>query len=66
MIRFPKISSVLQKKHQGQVAISWNGKVLGYGKDSVQALEKAKKEMSDIEEKEFLVFRVHHDEILAV
>ena len=60
MIKPPKISAVLQKKHQGEVAISLNGKVIAFGKNAVKALTKAKSKMPDIEKKEFAVSKIHH------
>lgn len=63
----PKISATFQKKHRGETAIAWDGKVLGVGKDALVALKTAKKKMPDIESKRFLVFRVHHpNEILVM
>ena len=38
----PKISAVFKKKYSGQVVISWNGKILGVGEDSMKALKKQK------------------------
>ncbi|MEK9167053.1 MAG: hypothetical protein AAB836_02000 [Patescibacteria group bacterium] len=61
----PKISAVFKKKYSGQVVISWNGKILGVGEDSMKALKKAKKIMPSIESKEFLVSRIHHG-VLAI
>ena len=65
MVKPAKISSVLKKKCNGHIVISLNGKVLGVGKDAVLALNDAKKKMKDIEDKEFLVSRIHDKEILA-
>lgn len=62
----PKISSALAEKYKGYIAISLEGKILGIGEDSLIALENAKKKIPDIEEKEFLVSRIHYDEVLAV
>ncbi len=61
----PNYSAVFQKKYSGQVVISWNGKILGIGEDSMKALQKAKKVMPTIESKEFLVSRIHHA-VLAI
>ena len=55
----PKISAVMQKAHQGQTAISLNGKVIAFGKNAIEALMKAKKSDKDIEEKDFAISRVH-------
>lgn len=66
MVKVPKISALLKKKCQGHIAISLNGIVIGVGKDSIFALKDAKKKMPDIEQKEFLVSRIHNDEVLAV
>jgi len=65
MPQAPKISAALQKNHSGEVAISLNGKVIAVGKTSTEALKKAKKKVPDIEEKEFLVSRIHHKYIAA-
>lgn len=59
MIASPKISAVMRKKYPGKTVISWNGKILGVGENAVIALKKAKKVMSNIEEKEFLVSRIY-------
>ena len=66
MVVSPKISSVIAKKYKGCIAISLDGKIIGIGRDSVIALENAKSKMHNIEEKDFLVSRIHHDEVLAV
>lgn len=55
----PKISAVLKKKHPRGVVISLDGKILGVGKDTVQALKEAKKNMPEIEKKEFAISRIH-------
>ena len=55
----PKISSAMQREHQGQTAISFNGKVIAFGKNAIAALKKAKKFVKDIEEKDFVISRVH-------
>ena len=60
MIKIPKISAALQKKHTGKVAISLDGKIIAVGKTTMTAFKKAKKNMPDIENKEFLVSRIHH------
>jgi len=54
----PKISAVVKKKHAGEVAISMNGKVVAVGKNSVEALKKAKQVDPNIEDKEFLISRI--------
>lgn len=64
-MNIPKISTAKQKQHKGEVAISWNGKVIAFGKNSVEALKKAKKVMPNIEEKEFSVSRIHHKYLAA-
>jgi hypothetical protein len=61
----PKISAVMRKKHQGDVAISFNGKIIAIGNDAIEALKKAKKTMHDIENKEFLVSRIQYKYIAA-
>ncbi len=61
----PKISAAIQKEHQGKVAISLNGEIIAIGKDGIDALKKAQKVMPNIEEKEFLVSRIHPQYIAA-
>ncbi len=62
----PKISSALAEKHKGETAISLlSGKVVAFGKNAVEALNKAKEVMPDIEEEEFMISRIH-GKILAV
>ena len=56
----PKISAAVEEKHRGEIVISLDGKVLAFGKDGRDALKKAKKVMPDIDNKEFLVFRIRH------
>ena len=47
----PKISSALAEKHKGETAISLlSGKVVAFGKNAVEALNKAKEVMPDIED----------------
>ncbi len=58
MIKAPYISATLEKNHPGEVIISLNGKILGIGKNTIIAVENAKKVMPDIDEKEFLVSRI--------
>lgn len=58
MPKSPHISSALKRDHAGEVTISWNGKILGMGKNAVLALKKAKKVMPNIEDKEFLISRI--------
>ena len=58
MPKSPHISVALKKEHAGDVIISWNGKILGMGKNAILAIKKAKKQMPSIEEKEFLISRV--------
>lgn len=65
MPKTPKITAVLEEKYKGQIVISLNGKILGIGADSILALKKAKKNMKNIEEKEFLVSRIHGNEAIA-
>lgn len=55
----PKISAVLRKKHPRGVVISLDGKILGVGKDTIEALKRAKKIMPNIEDKEFAISRIH-------
>lgn len=54
----PKISSALKRDHQGEVAISLEGKIIAIGKNAIEALKKAKKIMPTIEDEEFLVSRI--------
>jgi hypothetical protein len=65
MPQVPKISSALQKNHTGEVAISLDGKVIGLGKTSTEALKEAKKKIPDIENKEFVVSRIQPKYIAA-
>lgn len=58
MPKSPHISAAIEKNHVGEVVISWNGKILGIGKNSLLALKKAKKVMPNIEDKEFLISRI--------
>ena len=60
MPKTPQISAVLKKEHPGEVAISFNGNVVGVGKTAILALQKAKKNIPDIEKKEFLVSRIQY------
>lgn len=62
MTELPKISAVIQRKYKGYVVISLDGKILGLGKDAVLALEKAKQRDKNIENKEFLISRIHGKE----
>ena len=55
----PKISAVMQKEYQGQTAISLDGKVIAFGKNAIDALKKAKEIVSDIENKDFAISRIH-------
>jgi hypothetical protein len=61
----PKISSAIKKDHQGEVAISLAGKIIGIGKNGIEALKKAKKVMPSIENEEFLVSRIQPQYIAA-
>lgn len=65
MIRTPIISSALQKKHPGDVVISLNGKILGIGKNSIQAFEKAKEKLPNIDDQSFLISRIHGKVLVA-
>lgn len=65
MPKLPKISAVLQKKHSGETVISLNGKIVSIGKNSLEAVNKAKKSIPDIENKEFLVSRIHPKYLVA-
>lgn len=56
----PKMTKAFEKKHSGKSVIAWNGKIIGMGKDAVEALEEAKKVMPDIEDKECLLYRIFH------
>ena len=64
VISYPDVSTV-KKEYQGKTCISFKGNVLGYGENSLVALEMAKMKDPNIEEKEFTVSRIYHDEILA-
>lgn len=62
----PRISSALAKKHKGETAISLlDGKVIAFGENAIDALEKAKKVLKDIEDEDYMISRVH-GKILAV
>ena len=63
MIISPKVSLQFQKQHRGEVIISFEGKVIGVGKDAIIALRRAKKAMPTIEQQEFLISRIHHNSI---
>jgi hypothetical protein len=65
MVKSPKISAAIQKEHTGQTAISLNGKIIGIGKDSIDALKKAKLKMPDIENTEFLISHIYPKYIAA-
>ncbi len=65
MMQAPKMSAALKKDHSGDTVISLNGKILGFGSDSIQALNQAKIAMPEIEDHEFLVSRVY-PEYLAI
>ena len=65
MTIIPKISAVMAKEHSGKVTISLNGKIIAIGKNSVEALKKAKKKDPDIENKEFLISRIQPKYIAA-
>ncbi|MEK9166992.1 MAG: hypothetical protein AAB836_01685 [Patescibacteria group bacterium] len=54
----------MEKKYRGYSVISLGGKILGIGKNPILALNMAKKEMVNIEKKEFLVSRIYGDEII--
>lgn len=41
MTVMPKISKVLQKKHEGESAAIVDGKIVAFGKDSLEAERKA-------------------------
>lgn len=56
----PKISSALQKKHKGKVAIYLHGKSVAFGENTIEAVQNAKKIISNIEDQEFVISRVHH------
>ena len=61
----PKISAIFQKKHEGEVAISLEGKVIAVGKNAVVAFKKAQKKVPNLEEEEFLISRIHHKYLAA-
>lgn len=65
MVKSPKISVAIQKKHPGKTAISVNGKIIAIGKNSIEAIKEAKKSMPNIEEKEFLVSHIYRKYIAA-
>ncbi len=65
MIISPKITAALIKSHAGETAISLDGKVIATGKDSVKALENARKTMPDIEKKDFLISKIFPTTVVA-
>ena len=65
MVKSPKISAVMQKKHVGDVVISLNGKIISVAKDSFAGFKKAKKVLPNIENEEFLISRIHHKYLVA-
>ncbi|MDP4008215.1 MAG: DUF5678 domain-containing protein [Candidatus Peregrinibacteria bacterium] len=65
MVKTPKISAALQQKHTGKVVISLDGKVVALGKTTTSAYSNAKKKMPNIDDKEFLVSRIHHKYLAA-
>lgn len=65
MIKTPMISSALQKKHPGDVVISLHGKILGIGKNSIQAFKEAKKKLPNIDDQSFLISRIHGKVLVA-
>lgn len=65
MIKSPKISAVLRKKHEGEVVISLNEKIIATGKTSLIALKKAQKIDKKIDKKEFLISRIYPKYIAA-
>ena len=58
MIINPRISRKDEKNHQGETVISLDGKVLAFGKTPTIAFKKAQKIVPDLNDKEFLVFRI--------
>jgi len=54
----PKIPKNIKKKHMGESVISLNGKVLAFGKDELEAFNKAKLKMPDLYDKEFTISRI--------
>ena len=65
MVKPLKVSAALQKKHSSETAISLNGKVVATGKNSMEALKRAKKVIPNIEEKEFLVSYIYPKYVAA-
>lgn len=65
MVKTPKISAALREKHKGKVVISLDGKVIALGKTTTSAYHNAKRKMPDIEDKEFLVSRIHSKYLAA-
>ncbi len=56
---YPDISPEEEEKHRGERFIALDGKVLAYGKDHLEAFNKAKKIVPDLNDKEFLMARIH-------
>ncbi len=61
----PHISALMKKNHEGEVALSLDGEIIGIGKNAVIALENAKQKMPNIGEKEFLISRIQTKYVAA-
>ena len=55
----------MKKNHEGEVALSLDGEIIGIGKNAVIALENAKQKMPNIGEKEFLISRIQTKYVAA-
>ena len=65
MIKLPKITKEIEKKHGGETLIALDGEILGIGKTSIEAVKEAKKKDPDIEDKEFLIWHIDTGRIRA-
>jgi hypothetical protein len=65
MIKLPHISAVLEKKFPGKVVLSFNGQILAIAENSYEALQMAKNKMPNIDQKEFLISRIHYPALVA-
>lgn len=65
MVLWPNISPEDEKKHVGEMVVSLDGKVLAFGKDTMEAINNAKKVVPDLDQKDVLISRIHPEYIAA-
>ena len=65
MVAWPTISAEDEKNHVGEMVISLDGKVLAFGKDTMDAINKAKKVVPNLDQKDFLISRIYPEYIAA-